>query len=131
MTILYAGSVSGEIHVAIGGGAQRFTIGVEKAGRDQFTGRVNYCFIGNDEYRSFKGRAITWTLLQELHLLTTGSEMKYGTIESSRRDPNRLKEILQRLAPDLHIDFASDKEKVEVAPKSVDDQIFNFWVNHV
>lgn len=130
MTILYAGIMSGEIHVDCGG-VNSFTIGVEKAGRHEFTGRVKCCFNGNNECGSFKGRVITWVLLQELHLLVTGQEMKYGTIESSRRDPNRLKEILQRLAPDLHIDFASNKEKVEVAPKSVDDQIFNFWVNHV
>lgn len=136
--VFYIGSGCGEIHLKMDNG-HSVNIKIATAGSSQrylsrtpaYNGIAEKVTVNGVDQPNFVNRRITYTLLNELYKIATGEYIKYGSIFSGRNNIPKVKELIQLMAPDLHIDFKLMKEiSKPKAEYSVDDQIFNFWMKN-
>lgn len=136
--VFYIGSGCGEIHLKMSK-EHSITIKVGINGPDRrysprlsdFNGIASRVIVNgvNCDSPEIMGRKITYNLLSDLYRLSTGEHLKYRSIVSARTNIEKVQELIGLMAPDLHIDFKSSEDIKKEDEWSIDDQIFNFWVN--
>lgn len=135
--VFYIGDGCGEIHLKMDK-EHHFTIKVKKIRKDprsrheHFDGTIKSLEInGVDCSERYEGHRVTYPLLCQIYKDSTGHNLKYRSVVSARTNLEKVKEVIEIVAPDLRIDFKMPEKEPKANPISVDDQIFNFWIGHV
>lgn len=136
--VFYIGSGSGEIHLKMSK-EHSITIKVGINGPDRqysprlsdFNGKASRVTINGVNINSpeIMGRRITYNLISDLYRLSTGEPLKYNSIVSARTNIEKVQELIALMTPDLHIEFKLPENIKPEVEYTIDEQIFNFWVN--